>query len=286
MRRKFLTALLLAALCLTLSGCSLGRAIGAAIIGDSSGTSSSSGGSSQSGSSSGTPSEWEGDLRFDMSGSLLRLAEGPAINENGNYFVTVSDDTLPYLQGASFRLFADQGDGTMLGLGSDADVIIDWETGYVGDNFTGVWPSLDDGQLISMIMTYQCAEFIAYECPVYYNGQEAMLNMMWEWTDPYDPDDLTGSYRFTDIAWNDGETEIRPGDTVTPVYFLYDEDGDRVNVREGTPYTFSEESYVTNTQLPSGDYHYSLCLEDTQGTVVTSPPAVFFVDTDGSLYYY
>lgn len=271
------------ALSLLLSGCSVGRMIGQAIVGDQSGSSSQGNSSIPSGAD-----EWEEDedLSFGAGGTMLSLSEGPLVNEDGNYYVRVSPETLDYLEQVTFMLFAEQGDGSLLALGSDVDVQVDWETGLIKDNFTGQWPALPDGQLLAMMITDQNEEYITYSCPVYWNGEEAVVELRWIWEDAYDPDNYYGSYELAGVSTEDGSQDLSAGEVIQPVYFIYDEDGNQTGIKTGSSYTITGDDPVSNSTVPSGDYLYSFSLQDSEGEYLNTEPTVFFVDEDGSLYHY
>lgn len=77
------------------------------------------------------------------------------VDENGNSILALGSEASDILSSLTFELYyADAEEDILLCLGSDNDIVADWDNGVFADNFRGVWGSLD-GALCYMEIAYE-----------------------------------------------------------------------------------------------------------------------------------
>ncbi len=77
------------------------------------------------------------------------------LNEEGTSILTLGPEADTVLSGIGFSLYyVDESNDQMLLLGTDNDIIADWENGVFCDNFRGVWGAVD-GHLVYMELYFE-----------------------------------------------------------------------------------------------------------------------------------
>ena len=164
---------------------------------------------------------------------------------------------------------------------------IDWDEGYVSDNFDGYWLSLPDGQNLATYVVDVTDNYIIYTSPILLNGEETYLRMR-----QY----LDDSSVVVEGAWDgiddDGASDkdiikLEKRDKITPTYYCVDEDGEDEDEYEGDAYTMkSGKLTVDYDYLYDGDYSYAFCITDIFGDDYITDDITFNVSKDGEVSFY
>ena len=166
---------------------------------------------------------------------------------------------------------------------------VDWDTGYVSDNFDGYWLSLPDGQNLATYIVDVTDDYVIYTSPVLLNGEETNLRMRqstedgsikvdgaWEGIDDYGASDK-------DIV------KLKKGDEITPTYFNIDEDGYDLDEFEGDAYKIESDKgklRIDYDYLYPGDYSYSFCITDIYGDDYITDLVTFNISNNGDISFY
>ncbi|MDL2237392.1 clostripain-related cysteine peptidase [Christensenellaceae bacterium OttesenSCG-928-K19] len=228
-----------------------------------------------------------------VGGMEVVISEEATVDEDGMYHMTIDPATLDNVKEVSFSLYADFDNDIFCYLGSDNNLYVDWETGYVEDNFQGMWPTIDN-QYVTFDLVQSTAEYIIYSVPILLNGESTNLRVVWEWEDPEDPNNYNGQYVIWG-AWDgiDSETgmpsrdikEIVDGDEVIPILYCFDmNDPDNMFEVEGMPIIVDGGLLLEEYELQPGDYWYNFGVEDLMGGYTYSDFAVITIDEAGDMY--
>lgn len=224
--------------------------------------------------------EWESNS------ATIEYAVAPYLNDNGIYTLTVSQQTLDNVLRVYFSLYLED-NGSFIYIGSDSDIFVDYDTGVVEDNFRGVWPSLPDGQPLTLFVLDEDADVSRYSSPILLNGSPTNLRFEYDWNlEAFVP---TGTWDGIDGDTGMSAREIRvleDGDVITPVYqrytTLYSEGYTEFF---GEPYTIDANFDIAERTLPEGDYHYCFSIADIFGGYTETDFVVFYVDPEGEIYF-
>lgn len=221
--------------------------------------------------------------------NLIQFQEEVHYNEELNYSMVINPDSLVYVDDVEFSLFWNRGDDVVY-LGSDNEVLFDWDTGYVEDHFQGAWPMLND-EYVTFYLIEVTDEYSLYSIPVLLNGVETNLRVIWQWFEEEQEDGANGEYTVLG-AWDgiDAGTgmasrNIRPvedGDVIVPLFYSYGEEEDKT--LRGEEIVVSGELIVGTNWLEPGEYWYQFDVRDTYGGYTSTDYAVFEIDADGTIY--
>ncbi|MFI3251065.1 MAG: clostripain-related cysteine peptidase, partial [Eubacteriales bacterium] len=93
------------------------------------------------------------------------------VDSNANAVMTLGPEAYDVLSTVGFELFyIDYYTDSLLCLGYDNDLYVDWETCTFTDNFRGVWGSLD-GYFCYMELSYEGDTYNTYAIPILLNGE-------------------------------------------------------------------------------------------------------------------
>lgn len=102
------------------------------------------------------------------------------VDGNGNSTLNLGSEAIDILSSLTFELYyADANEDIMLCLGSDNDIVTDWDKGIFKDNFRGIWGSLD-GALCYMEIAYEGDTYNQYSVPILLNGDEYNLMVIYD----------------------------------------------------------------------------------------------------------
>jgi hypothetical protein len=103
------------------------------------------------------------------------------VDSEGAATLTLGENAANILSGMYIQLYyVDIEQDLMLLLGSDNDLIGDWETGVFKDNFRGVWGSIN-GNLVNMELSYEGEDYNLYAVPVLINGEDYNLIVIYDY---------------------------------------------------------------------------------------------------------
>lgn len=193
-------------------------------------------------------------------------------SEIGSYYVSLSDEEMDYLYDVYCVLGVYHKDGTLLDLGFDSDITIDYSDNTIHDDFGGDWTGLNGVPVALYIMENRQNEYVIYNIPVLYNAERAVVTGAWIWDDT---NEEGGYYIYTGIYYSNDEysppntkfsIELEIGDEIIPLYSaIYAEDG-YDGYYEGEPFYLDENGlYLELIWLPDGVYEYGFLFVDNYG---------------------
>lgn len=192
-------------------------------------------------------------------------------SEVGSYYVTLSGEEFEYMCYVYCTVGMYLEDGVLVDLGYDSDLVIDYDTGTIHDNFGGWWTGLN-GKPVAVYVMEETDDYVIYNIPVLYNGEMAVVTGSWVWNDAYDEG---GYYTFNGIFYTIDEyaapstkmsIELEIGDEITPLYkALYSEDGYE-GYYTGEPFLVGNGGLCLELiWLPDGLYKYGFLFIDNYG---------------------
>ena len=233
----------------------------------------------------------EAGLIYEEEGSPVEVVEEADVDDYGMLHMTLDPDSMwDYVDSVEFSLYQLEGDEITY-LGSDNDVYIDWDTGYIEDNFYGYWPTIN-GHYVAFYIVEETDEYIIYSAPVVLNGSETNLRLVWTWDDPYSEDNYSGEFRVVG-AWDgiDPVTgkasreirKIRDGDVIAPIYSVYDMDFNEETVY-GDEFVVEGRLRMEYEELAAGEYLYCFDIMDIYGNWTFSDFALMTIGQNGDVY--
>jgi len=206
------------------------------------------------------------------------------VDENGNSTLTLGPKAKDILSSLTFDLYyADQEEDIMLCLGSDNDIVADWENGIFKDNFRGVWGSLD-GALCYMEIVYEGDGFNQYSVPILLNGEEYNLMVIYDFE--------AGEYLIEGArkpldesgAADKNLRYLVEGDEIQTIHFAttISGAGDQLTAVPVDTIKVTPETAFAETELGDGLFIMMYVMGDSQGNAVSSAP-VTFESADGQI---
>lgn len=213
------------------------------------------------------------EMPVDYNSELIPAASSGDLSEVGSYYVQLSDAQMDYLSYVYCTLGMYLDDGTIVDLGYDSDLSIDYTDNTVHDNFQGYWTGLN-GQFVAVyVMEEYDNEYVIYNIPVLYNDETAIVRATWVWDDTYDNSGYyvyNGMYYMNEnYAAPSSKLAIIPevGDQITPIFWpTYAADGVYDTYYTGETFTVGPEGLVLDwIALPTGYYEYGFLFFDVYG---------------------
>lgn len=105
------------------------------------------------------------------------------LDKNGTSFVTLSAEQMDLLSSVHCQLvYIGEKEDIILYLGSDSNIVADWDKGVFKDNFDGNWPMLD-GHPVYVEITAEEDGYNLYSIPIKLNGVECNLQVAYTFGD-------------------------------------------------------------------------------------------------------
>ncbi len=215
--------------------------------------------------------------------------EGKAlsVDEEGSAVLDLGPEAYDLLSFITFELYYTPVDSEIiLTLGTDNDLISDWENGIFTDNFRGVWGHID-GALCYMELVYEGDDYNEYAVPVLLNGEEYNLNVIYDFNN--EEFIINGARKplSEEGAADKNMVELQVGDVIETIHYASDinSDSDEFEAFVVDTITVTEETAITEEWLPDGYYFFTFCMEDAQGNQYYSDIATF-ESADGELFTY
>lgn len=222
----------------------------------------------------------------DHSDVTIQLVGDPYLDQNGTYTVKITGESLNYLVTVDYALFKQLSDGTKILIGSDVDVNLAYRNGVaiMTDQFQGKWTAINDGQLIALEVTEETETYALYSAPVYVNGERMTLKIK-RLTDAHEYEVLGVYGGITESgAATKTMTNLENGDVITPVYYVYAEDGS-ISETKGEDYVVTQDGLIlSEVALGDGDYEYCFIMTDTTGEAFYTESTVYTIK--GNAIYY
>lgn len=207
--------------------------------------------------------------------------QGGDIEAIGSYYVRLTDEQMEYMSYVYCKLGWYQQDGSLIDLGFDSDLTINYDDNTIHDNFGGWWTGLN-GQPVAVYVMEETDEYVIYNIPVEYNGVRAIIKAAWTWEEGnYEG----GYYTYLGIYYGSDEharpntklsIDLKPGDAITPIYkALYSPDGYDGYYKGDTFYVGDKGILPGFVWLPGGEYNYGFVFIDCYGNTHDSETVDF-----------
>lgn len=198
------------------------------------------------------------------------------LDEANNAVLTLGPEAADILSGIGFALFyVDEANDLMLLLGTDNDLVADWENGVFHDNFRGVWGAID-GHLVYMELSFEGDDYNLYSVPVLLNGETYNLQVVYDFvTEQWDILGATQGLDDTGMAGKQLRL-LQEGDVITTIWKAASYSGED----DFEMYTISEVIFTADTtfsEAPLFDGQYAMVFEmrDSSGNFAYSDVATF-----------
>ena len=236
-------------------------------------------GGSWAGYSENTPWDWDSMVPDSGQSTVISFQQEPALDENGRYYFVLSEQGLyntASVEAKVYMLSADEQD--YISLGYTSDVLADWATGVIEDDFDGYWFSLPDGQNISADYVDEGDGYDLFTSPVNVNGEDTNLRFAWYFD--------TGEIQILDL-WDGvgengiaarSETSLKPGDRIVPRFDAINPETYEETEYTGEEYVWGAGDNVTFGPLPDGAYLYAFVIDDIFGGSYETEFAGFVID--------
>ena len=232
-----------------------------------------------------TPWDFDSMVPDYTQSTAISFQEEPYVGENDVYYFVLSEQGLNNTASvdATVYMYTDDKED-VLSLGTTSDVLADWDTGRIEDDFDGYWFSLPDGQNLSVDLVSEGDDYDVYTSPVTVNDDFTNLRFAWY----HD----TGEVRLLD-SWDgidDNGFASRPGqalkagDRIVAVFKAFDPNTFEQSSYTGEEYVWSDGDALGFGPLPDGEYLYSFCINDIFGGSYATPNADFAI-SDGSISF-
>ncbi len=214
----------------------------------------------------------------------ITFAKDPAVDSNGKYGFTLSEDALKYTLSVEAYVYELSDDyESLIDLGLNGDVNINSETGEVTDNFNGNWFSLPDGQKLAVYVMSEEDDYTSYIAAVDLNGDETNIVFTHNYTDG--SISINGVWDgVDDTGMTDRMKQLKAGDVITPIYTIYQGDDMEEGKSKGNAYTYAEGDSLEFKPLENGYYTYCFLINDLYGDYL-STDTISLEIKDGKVTY-
>jgi len=207
-----------------------------------------------------------------------------SLSDEGYSMLDVGPELAGILKGVYFRLaYVSTAGDTILLLGRDNDIDMDYINGIFMDNFRGVWGTID-GHFVYMEIIYEGEDYNMYAVPILLNGEACNLRVAYDYgTEEYY---ILGARRgLEDNGMPDKNLlPIYVGDVISPVYYASSFSGDD----DFEPYRTESFTVTRNTRfyeqdLGDGEFILLFELVDSKNNSIWSDPV--FIEVHGDDIY-
>ena len=200
------------------------------------------------------------------------------VDDEGTSFLVLGPEANDILAGIGFQLFyVDAENDQMLLLGSDNDMIADWENGIFYDNFRGVWGAID-GCLVYMELSFEGEDYNLYSVPILLNGEQYNLQVAYDFT--AEEWSILGASRGLDASGMASKEMrlLQEGDVITTIWkmasYSGDDDFEMYTVEE---LTVTADTTFGETELFDGSYSMVIEMWDAAGNYAYADAVTFDV---------
>lgn len=200
------------------------------------------------------------------------------LTDDGCAVLDLGSEANEILAGIGFSLFyVDVENNQMMLLGTDNDIIADWDTGIFQDNFRGVWGAID-GHLVYMELSFEGENYNLYSVPILLNDELYNLQVAYDFS--IEEWDILGACQGLDESGMASKEmrQLEEGDIITTIWKLASYSGDD----DFEMYTVDEITVTSDTtfgEAPLFDGTYSMVFEmwDAAGNYSCSDAVTFDV---------
>ncbi len=199
------------------------------------------------------------------------------VDSNGAATLTLGKKAADILSGIYMQLYyVDPDNDALLLLGSDDDVITDWENGVFKDNFRGVWGAID-GHLVYMELNYEGDGYNLYSVPVLLNGEEYNLSVVYNFDKA--SYEIQGARKPIDDSGMADKNLIHlsAGNVISTIHYMTEISGnsDEMKPVVGDEFTISSDTSFKEVDLGDGKFLQVFEMRDMQGNTAYSDVIMF-----------
>lgn len=207
------------------------------------------------------------------------------VDQDGAATLTLGREAYDILSSITFQLYyADPEEDIMLCLGSDNDIIADWENGVFRDNFRGVWGSLD-GALCYMEIAYEGEDYNIYSIPILLNDEEYNLSVVYDFTaQEYSIEGARKSSAESGAA-DKNLRRLAEGDAIQTIHYamVLSEESEELTPVPIDTLIVTPETAFADIELGDGLFIMIYEMKDSQGNTAYAVP-VTFETIDGEIF--
>jgi hypothetical protein len=188
-------------------------------------------------------------------------------DENAPYEVRLDPEVMEQIEQiyAVVAMIVEESESTMIYLGYDHYVDVDWDTGVIRDDFTGEW-LMWDGNFVLLDLVMQSDDYIRYAIPAILNGKDVDILVHFD----IDSNTFEVLGAWAGIGETSGMPDknimkIRPGDVIIPQFYYYDEETEEEGYVDGDAFTVGDTIDLEYDFLPDGNYLYGFSIVDYGG---------------------
>lgn len=207
------------------------------------------------------------------------------VDDEGNATLTLGKQANDILSSIAFELYyADPEEDIMLCLGTNNDIVADWDNGIFKDNFRGKWGSID-GELCYMEISYEGDDYNQYSVPILLNGEEYNLMVVYDFN--LEKFYIEGARKPLDHS-GAADKKLRylvEGDEIQTIHYAssISEDDDELTAVPIDTIIVTPEIAFDEIDLGDGLYIMMYIMEDSQSNVQYSAAFTFEI-IDGEIY--
>lgn len=182
------------------------------------------------------------------------------INEDGAAVLTLGEQAQDVLAGIRFSLYyVDEENDQKIWMGTDNDIIADWENGIFTENFRGVWGSLDE-HLVFMELSYEGEGYNLYSVPILLNDELYSLQVVYDFTT--EQWQILGAAPALDESGMAAKelVQIQEGDSVAVIWKIASASGEE-DYQEFLAAEWYAWEETTFSEIPLVDSHYAMVFE-------------------------
>lgn len=178
--------------------------------------------------------------------------------------------------------YYDEENDQIICLGSDNDIVSDWDNGVFKDNFQGVWLGID-GALCYMEIAEETEDYNEYTVPILLNDELYNLSVIYDFH--------TGEYRLEGArkpidesgAADRNVRRLQVGDKVQTIHYVMPTGGDSEEFTSipAETITVTADTAAAETELENGFYIMIYEMRDSHGNTAYSSSAIFDMSDDG-----
>ena len=206
------------------------------------------------------------------------------LNDEGTAILDLGPEANEILAGIGFSLYyVEEENDLMMLLGTDNDIVADWENGIFYDNFRGVWGAID-GNLVYMELSFESDDYNLYSVPVLLNDELYNLQVAYDFTT--ETWEILGATQALDESGMASKImhQLQEGDIITTIWKIASYSGDD----DFEMYTVDEITVTADTtfeEAPLFDGSYLMVFEmwDSVGNYAYSD-AVSFDVIEGEIW--
>ena len=187
------------------------------------------------------------------------------LDQNNNAYVQLNEAQINILSSVHCDLaYISTDDDLIIFLGTDSNVISDWDKGIFTDNFQATWPMLDGHPVFVEVVEEEATEdgkgYNLYSIPIKLNGVKCNLQIAYDYsTEKYK---ILGARRGENQGMADKNLiKLKSGDEITTLHYAMSVSGDEEDFTEYEIDTFTVNDNPTFDDEKIGDGEYIYCFE-------------------------